>query len=499
MKIRLRFLLLLSAVWAVLVSGVSGLEVTVRPQGTDEVLTNPNMGFADFHMGFHCEARELGVDECVKRRGLKWPENHPETAVSYFRWYWDQLEPEEGAIDFDYIDTRIQASNRTGQTMSFRVMAIREGRAGIPGWLREKIKGVEVDGTFWPDFRDPVFQAAHRRFVQALATRYDRHPAVDHIDIGPVGCWGEWNTACIQGSRSLIEILEPADDAERDAIAAGYQQILTDYADAFQSTPLIMLGLSDQDERLVRVMGYAFERGMGWRLDCWGDWRYFSPNWSHHTRLYPRFMENARRVYPDFDQIWKRAPVQLEVCGTMEQWHERGWSAEPPEGEVLKTFEFAIEHHAAVLNAKRGRVPEAYVPAVNDLLRRVGYRYAVDEVKHPASVRRGEKAGLQFTWSNRGVTPSYTPRTVAYCLRGDEALHLIQSDADVRNWLPGAWDERVEFTLPDELPPGEYHLEVAILDHPGVNPATDPLPPLQLAMEGRRHDGWYRLSQIQVK
>jgi hypothetical protein len=474
-------------------------DVTVRPKRINDVLTNPNMGFADFHMGWHCESPGLSVEDCVKRRGLKWPENYPETAVTYFRWYWDQLEPEEGAIDFNYIDTRIRASNATGQTLSFRVMAIREGGVGIPSWLRKKVKGVEVGRTFWPDYRDPVFQQAHRRFVQALGQRYDGHPAVDHIDIGPVGCWGEWNTACIQGVSSLIEILRPADDAERGAIAAGYQQIIADYADAFQHTPLVMLGLADNDEWLIQVMGYAFERGTGWRVDCWGDWSYFSPNWSHHTQLYPRFMANARRVYPDFDNIWKRAPVQLEVCGTIQQWHERGWSADPPDGAVYKTFQFAIEHHAAVLNGKRGPIPQAYLPAVNNLLKRIGYRYGVDEFSHPASVQRGEELRLRSTWSNLGVTPSYTPRTVAYRLRGQDAKQQFESNADVRRWLPGTWQEQVVFTVPAELPAGTYHIELAILDRPGVNPVTEPLPPLQLAIEGRRDDGWYPLSRIEVK
>ncbi len=138
-------------------------EVTVRPERIDDVLTNPNMGFADFHMGWHCESRAIRLEECVRR--IAWPANYPETAVTYFRWYWDQLEPEPGEIDFDYIDTRIQASNLTGQTLSFRVMAIREAGAGIPS--RREVKGVQANGTFWPDYRDPVFQQAQRCFGTA--------------------------------------------------------------------------------------------------------------------------------------------------------------------------------------------------------------------------------------------------------------------------------------------------------------------------------------------
>lgn len=475
-------------------------EVVAQPARIDDVLVNPNMGFADFHMGWHCESPQVTAEQCAERQQRNWPENYPDTAVTYFRWRWDQLEVERGKIDFDYIDGRIQASNLTGQTLSFRVMAIREGSAGIPEWLRDQVKGVEVNGTFWPDYRDPVFQREHRRFVQALAERYDDHPAIDHIDIGPVGCWGEWNTACIEGVRSILDIYGPASEEERDEIAAGYKQVVTDYADAFKVTPLVMLAVgSDGDDRMAEIMGYALERGMGWRVDCWGDWGYFSENWSHHDSLYPRFMAKAKEVYPKFDEVWKHAPIQLEVCGVMGQWKERGWTTEAPEGKVHKAFQFAVDHHAAVLNAKRSAVPEEYVAAMEAMLRKIGYRYVIDRCGHPAHVPAGGELTLRTQWSNLGVTPSYTRRTVAYRLNGGGRSQVFETEADVRTWLPGTWKTRHRFQLPPDLPAGKYDLEVAILDRPGSNPTTQPLPPLQLGNEGRGEDGWYRLSQIEVR
>ncbi len=474
--------------------------VEVRPERINDVLVNPNMGFADFHMGWHCEDAGMTAQQCAKMRNHQWPTNYPATAVTYFRWHWDQLEPEQGKIDFEYIDRRIQASNLTGQTLSFRVMAIREGGAGIPGWLREQVKGVEVDGTFWPDYRDPVFQREHRRFVQALGKRYDDHPAVDHIDIGTAGCWGEWNTACCKDPTSLIEIYGPANDQERDAISAGYKQVVGDYADSFQTTPLVMLALgSDDDPRMIDVMGYALQRGTGWRVDCWGDFGIFSGNWNHHKNLYPAFMDNARRVYPRFDDVWRHAPIQLEVCGTIPGWKDKGWTADAPDGNVHQAFQFALKHHAAVLNAKRTAVPEEYLPAVEDLLRRNGYRYVIDRLEHPRVVRRGERLKVASTWSNLGVTPSYTKRQLAYRLRGKADSHAFNSDADVRTWLPGSWELKETIQIPDKLPAGKYRLEVAILDRAGKSPETRPLPPLQLGMAGRNDDGWYSLSEIQIK
>lgn len=474
--------------------------VEVLPRRIDDVLANPNMGFADFHMGWHCEAPDKSAEQCAELRDRNWPKNYPATAVTYFRWFWADLEPQRGKIDFAYIDRLIRASNLTGQTLAFRVMAVKEGDAGVPAWLRAEVEGVEADGTFLPDYQDPVFRKEHRRFVRALADRYDGHPAVDHIDIGPVGCWGEWNTACIKSGKSLIEVYGPVEDTERDAIAAGYKQVVDDYADAFTETPLVMLAVgSDDDPRMVDVMAHALRRGTGWRVDCWGDWGYFSGNWSHHETIYPQFMQNARRVYPGFDDVWKHAPVQLEVCGTMRQWRDKGWTAQEPDGEVYKTFQFALEQHAAVLNAKRSEVPDEYVPAMNDLLRRNGYRYVVDRARHPQALRRGGELKLDSTWSNLGVTPSYTRRTLVYRLKGDGAVRTFESAADVREWLPGTWEMEERFTVPSDIPAGSYRLEVAILDRAGTNPDTQPLPPLRLGISGRGEDGWYELSRILVE
>jgi hypothetical protein len=246
-------------------------------------------------------------------------------------------------------------------------------------------------------------------------------------------------------------------------------------------------------------MGYALKRGTGWRVDCWGDWAYFSSKWSHHQTLYPKFMNNARRVYAQFDEVWKHAPIQLEVCGVMQQWKDKGWTADAPNGEVYKTFQFALDHHAAVLNAKRSAVPDEYVPAMKDLLRRNGYRYVIDRLRHPRAVRRGAELKLRSAWSNLGVTPSYTRRTLAYRLRNQARIHVFKSNADVRKWLPGSWEIQERCRVPHDLPRGNYQLEVAILDRAGTNPDTRPLPPLQLGIAGRNNDGWYTLSQIVVE
>ena len=203
-------------------------DVTVEPVRIDDVLTNPNMGFADFHFGWWCNLPPVDFTpgECADRAGSNLPDNHPRPGVAYFRWLWRDLEPVRGEIDFGLIDTAIQSANQLGETLGFRVMMIDEGGAGVPDWLRAApydVAGPTIGGTFWPDVRDPSFAAEHERFVSALGARYDDHPGLDHVDIGSVGCWGEWNTACLPDGAGIIDVYGPANDAERDEIAAALE------------------------------------------------------------------------------------------------------------------------------------------------------------------------------------------------------------------------------------------------------------------------------------
>jgi len=479
-------------------------DVTVRPNRIDDVLVNPNMGFADFHFGWWCNLPPISFTpaECAARASANRPENYPETAVAYFRWTWRDLEPVRGEIAFDLIDAAMQSANLLGETLGFRVMTIDEGGAGIPDWMLAApydVTGEWIGGTFWPDYRDATFRSEHERFIGALGARYDDHPALDHVDIGTVGCWGEWNTACLTGVDSIIEVYGPADDAERDGIEAALSELIDHHVSAFPVSPVVMLGIGSSGGRMTDLLVHAVRAGTGWRVDCWGDFGWFSDTWSHQDDLYPAMIANATAAHAAFPDTWMRAPIHLEVCGTIDGWHDRGWTADAPDGLAYRAFEWALDQHASVLNGKRTPIPADYVPAMEDLLRRNGYRYVIDSFNHSSEVSPGGELVLASTWSNLGVTPSYTRRTSSYRLRGGGENRTFDGTADVRTWLPGTWDVVDTFTVPADLPAGTYDIEVAIVDRAGTDPTTAPLPPLQLGIEGRGTDGWYALSTVTVR
>jgi hypothetical protein len=479
--------------------------VTAKPERIDDVLTNPGMGFASFHLGWWCNLPPITFppQECAKRVLKHWPENYPKAGTAYFRWYWRDIEPKRGEIDFAMIDAAIQSANRLGMTLALRVMTVAEVKSGLPDWLLTAPYEVAGDwrkgdggSTFWPDYRDPTLQREHARLISALGKRYDGHPAVDQVDIGTVGCWGEWNTGCLSDVDSIIDVYEPSGRNERRRIETAFTQLIDHHLSAFSKTPVVMLGL-DPDN--ASILAHATRRGAGWRVDCWGDWGIWGGSWSHQGKLYPAMIAAASTADPGFLKVWKRAPVQLEVCATFERWHELGWTADKPDGEVYKTFQWALRQHASLLNAKSKPVPAGYTPAIDELLKRVGYRFVVDGFNHPQTVEAGASTTFTAGWSNLGVAPAYLPRTLAYRLRGKSKAVTFTSAADTCTWLPGTWITRDPIAIPADLPAGIYEIDLALLDRDGTSPDTQALPPLFLAIAGRRTDGWYTVSRLTVE
>ncbi|MBN2193408.1 MAG: DUF4832 domain-containing protein [Polyangiaceae bacterium] len=481
-------------------------DVTVHPDRIDEVLTNPGMGPANFHFGWWCNLPPVDFtpEDCAARTRENWPENHPDCGTAYFRWTWRELEPERGSIAFDLIDRALESANALDETLGFRVASIADDSVGIPDWLVSITPGEQRPSaggtTYWPDYRDPTYRAEHARFVAALAERYDGHPSVDHVDIGSVGCWGEWNTACLTDGAGLFGIYAPADAAAEQATVDAYTALIDAYLESFEQTPLVMLGLGGGGETGERdVFVHAIAAGTGWRVDCWGDWGIFGDSWNHQIDSYPTLISQATAVLPGFPDTWQHAPVQLEVCDTLPGWADRGWTVTPPDGEIYRSFQWALEQHASVLNLKWTDIPEQYRGALDELLVHNGYRFVVDALSHPGERESGDPIEIASTWTNLGVAPLYLERTLAYRLRGDPRTLTFESAEDLREWLPGTTTVTDVFTLPADLPAGRYRLEVAILDRAGESPATAALPPLRLGIEGRGEDGWYDLSAVTVR
>lgn len=426
--------------------------VTVHPREIKDLLYNPGMGLADFHFGF---GHPPSTDQ------------YPRQTVAYFRWSWADLEPEEGHYAFGFVDSVIQQAKAQGKTLAFRIMT--EYKAGPPTWLLHNgVGSVAVDGGVFPDYNSPIFLMYHEKLIQAFGERYAGSPDIDHVDIGSVGCWGEWNMACCQGVEAQCQQHFPVEENQI--------KITESYLSHFSGTPLVMLHGGQ--------LKYAASRGAGWRGDCFGDYGYFSPTWNHMEHAYTPVLQD-----PVIENAWKNAPVQFEVCGVMQDWYEKGFDIDL----ILKK---GLEWHTSVLNAKSSPIPAEWRPRINEFLTKIGYRFVLRQMTHTAETKPGRKLSLHSRWENVGVAPIYHDWPLAYRLRSAED-HIVArwlSTANLKRWLPGIQHGTEDLvTLPEDLPDGPYTLDVAILDQEGLAPFVD------LAIAGKRQDRWYPISTVMIR
>jgi len=426
--------------------------VRVQPRESEELLANPGMGWQTFH---HF------ADDDKNLAGLP-------SGAAYFRFWWRDLEPTEGKIEFGKVDELLAHAHRAGQKLGFRIMiAASDQYMGAPDWLKQKgCKGFEYHyeggGTHWvPDFDDPLFREAHLRLIREMGRRYDGHPDLDYVDIGSVGLWGEWHM-----SGTGIEV--PPLKTRLEIIEA--------YLQAFPKTPKLML-IGDKDG-----MKYATSRGCGWRADCLGDMGGFSPCWNHMHDAYPEQIEASGS-----QEAWKTGPVAWESCWDMRKWVAEGW-------DVRYIFDYGLDYHCSYINNKSAPIPEGTRGEVERLIRKLGYRLVLRSLEHEESVSAGGALSIKMDWENVGVAPPYRDHRVAFRLTDAAGkTAVIVTDSTIKGWLPGKVSVAKSVAVPAGAARGNCQVAVGVVDPMTKEPAVC------LAIGGRGADGWYLVSSVEVR
>lgn len=464
----------LVGLWLVAVSeafAANPRQAVVHPETTDAILANPGMGWETFH-------RTAAED-----RNL--PEWIPST-VHYARWGWGTLEPEPGKIDYAFLDDQLRRSREAGQALAFRVMccSTNSNRPYHPDWL-ETIGGKTVQTRYGdspplevPDLDDPQVLSAHLDFIRRLGERYDGHPDIAHVDLGSVGWWGEWHMS----NSSAIRM--PTLQTQKKIVDA--------YLAAFSETRLLMLVGGEE------MLEYALEQGAGWRADCLGDMGGFSERWCHMRQGYPTMLNEAEAQH-----AWRQAPVAWETCWDIRKWVDEGWS-------LHYIFNYALALHGSVINNKSAPLPEGedVRAEVERFLRRLGYRFVLEELRYQVTDQPERTLQLEMRWRNTGSAPCYAPYLLAYRLTDDEgSTEVFAGRTTVDSWMPGSVEVftpqfmqappdlppgdpvNVTETLPlgDDLPGDRWALDVAVVDPESRKPVV------QLGIAGRLSDGWYRV------
>ncbi len=487
--------------------------ITIHPTINDTVLVNPDIGFSDFHsISIHDDDGSGGSVP-----------SYPETSTVYFRWHWSELVNDEGTIiDPLIITDTLKLAQAQNKKLMFRIMAtettdcIRDKNCSIdlsvlPSKLKSdleaggkyKIAKVMVPNPkstdlaplpdiekklFIPDYSSEIFITTVKKLLASFPEQLRNPNNITSVDIGFVGSWGEWHLEDAYANGSLGNFAD-----ETKGVISNFSALSTFseiHKNAFSRVPTVML-IGSEDKRET-FLASAVAYGSGWRADCLGDKEgYYGSGWNHMEDGYPHALDNASA-----NSIWQHAPVQFETCDDMTKWKtEHSFS----EKDVTEVFNYALDHHASLINAKSKPIPDEFQPAVQEVLKKLGYRFELLSLTHQKEVIAGNLITVNSEWKNSGVAPSYYPYRVAYRFVDSSGNVEKQQDTsrEVLDWLPAETrmvDAPViaindDITVPTLA--GEYDLQIAL-----VNDLGDAK--IKLAIDMPQKDNWYSISTITV-
>jgi hypothetical protein len=457
---------------------------TVRPKEIDDVLVNPGIGFMTFQR-FNGDDLNKGVGwtegkpiEYQKFDGNLENVDHPMTSIAYFRVYWKYVEPEMGKYDWPMIDLALRTAHERKQTLMLRIAPYGSGsgpETDVPKWYRtlvgDKNEWYTQSGGGWRvDAEDPKYSQYFGKMIAALGKRYDGHPDLESIDLSIVGYWGEGSGTAILTQKT------------REALVSSY-------TDNFKKTPLVMM-LIQEDEKTNRF-GLS-QANVGWRVDCIGDLGFWGKGWNHMYDFYPEMI-----IRSGMRDAWKKAPISLEVCGTIKSWKGKKDSCQYCQGYTKEDVDYIINEtlkwHISSFNNKSSGIPTEWKPQIDRWLKKMGYRFVLRSFSYTESVAPNEKLAFKSWWDNKGVAPCYKKFLLAIRLKNNKRTEVIVTDANINTWLPGdnIYDDAI--FVPMDMTAGIYDLQLGIVDRQSHEPRVN------LAIEGRDTEGWYSIGKISIK
>ena len=400
--------------------------VVVRPENTDEILVNPDMGLV-LH---HYSNRQWAYGQLQERGDvLDW---FPGVSTIYFRLPWCLLEPQEGCYRWDIIDSYAAPWIAAGKQIAFRITCC-ETRytyatpewvkaAGAKGWffkMKEMAKiygkvppGSETD--LWePDYGDPVFLRKLENFLKAMARRYDGKPYVAFMDVGTIGMWGEGHT------RAYWREMTAMKRDHRAVFHVHYEM----HRRVFPHTTLLCIddqaGATNQRPAAkVPLMKHAHDLGFGLRDD---SILVYTPG-----MLPKKFRSHPWWFHANWaDYFATAAPVFVEHEHYNLSRDRGAWSDE-------KLVESVDAYHATWLSI-HGWPREIFEHSKDTFARaarRLGYRVELREVDYPGTVTIGQPVTVKSTWVNVGAARRYKGATLAWSLLDDKGLVAWVSSDD---------------------------------------------------------------------
>ena len=288
--------------------------------------------------------------------------------------------------------------------------------------------------TQYRDARDASLSRVLAHLAQLKPLLHRNEDVIGFVQAGFIGAWGEWHT-------SSNDLTTPANRTRiKDALLGAVPA--TRFVQ-FRYPPYIQ-AWTPQLPALDAALDGAFR--IGFHNDC-----FLASDTDVGTYDEDAELRARQRRYNDAQG--DLAPFGGETCNPADDPNPR------PRAACADILDEGARYNLTYLNdsyyrrlfhdnwRKQG--------CMDEVRRRMGYRFALVSVSHPAAVARGGELSVSIVVRNTGWARLYNPRPVEILLRDRQTgavRRLVARSADPRRWLPGA-DTRETLTaiLPSDV------------------------------------------------
>ncbi len=176
--------------------------------------------------------------------------------------FWKDINPKEDVYNWEEIDKALKACEQSGMTYGIRIIPYTTSTGSddnygaehdfVPQWVYDK--GAKQDIATYkygdpnikikvPNWSDPIYIEAYKKFTKALAERYDGDPRVEYVEIRAFGNMGEWHTSDFEGNKM------PSVEIQKD--------MLDYFASVFKNTTCCVLS-----DAVGEIYDYAISIGI---------------------------------------------------------------------------------------------------------------------------------------------------------------------------------------------------------------------------------------------
>ena len=418
---------------------------------SDELITkNPGKGWVRY--GLNNEEKDDGFSADLDQKVVDY------SSTAYFRYTWNQLEPEEDKYNLQSIKNAIAYWKARGIKFAFGIMSVycKQESSYTPEWVFEKgaaYKEITYNDvtTKVPVFDDEIYMAEYRELLDALAEEFDGNDDIAWIDIRSYGDTGEFHVINLPEELALDE--------------AGMKEHIEMHIDAFKKTPLAICG------------GVFYDTSNA---------GYITPEYIKSKNLLVR-NDGANAIMDEMDDfqgfvptISETAPAYPSYCTT------KGWD----NVKYLEHFKHMKQSYMDIGQWSTGsqQFVKEQEPIIRYLTNKMGYHFVLNSVKLPRYILPEKAVSISFNWVNEGITYLYENCNIDVALidSKNNVIKTFRSDAvPTKQWAP---ETEVQDTVSIELGDvenGEYVLAV------GLKRDNDAKPDYQIGNTGKTADNWY--------